>query len=160
MTRSGQGNRKPTRAVFEPRIIGFLCEWCSYAAADLAGQSRCSVPPNLLIVKVPCTGRVDPSFILRAFAQGADGVLVSGCHPGDCHFLSGNYQAVGRIALLKRTLSDMGIDPRRLRLAWASASEGDRFAAIASEMVTAVRALGPLPTLRIAEVRPDQPGSV
>jgi F420-non-reducing hydrogenase iron-sulfur subunit len=128
----------------EPRIVGFLCNWCSYTGADLAGVSRMKSAPNLRIVRVMCSGRVDPSFLLRAFQLGADGVLVAGCHPGDCHYQEGNFKALRRVLLLKRVLSAYGIDERRLRLEWISASEGDKFARVATEFTEEVRKLGPL----------------
>jgi len=129
---------------FEPRIVGFLCNWCSYSGADLAGVSRMKSAPNLRIIRVMCSGRVDPSFVLRAFQLGADGVLVAGCHPGDCHYQEGNAKALRRVLLLKRLLKDFGIDERRLRLEWISAAEGDRFAAVSTEFTEQVRALGPV----------------
>ncbi len=129
---------------FEPRIVGFLCNWCSYTGADLAGTSRMKSAPNLRIVRVMCSGRVDPSFILRAFQLGADGVLVAGCHPGDCHYQEGNFKALRRMTFLKRLLKELGIDERRLRLEWISASEGEKFAKVSSEFTEQVRALGRL----------------
>ncbi|MEM2102221.1 MAG: hydrogenase iron-sulfur subunit [Candidatus Bathyarchaeia archaeon] len=133
-------------ADFEPKIIGFLCNWCSYAGADLAGVSRIQYPPNIRIIRVMCSGRIDPAFVLEAFKNGADGVLVAGCHlPSDCHYLSGNFKAARRIALLRKVLADFGIEPERLRLEWVSASEGDRFAAIVRDMVAEIKKLGPNP---------------
>jgi len=129
---------------FEPRIVGFLCNWCSYTGADLAGTSRMKSAPNLRIVRLMCSGRVDPSFILRAFQLGADGVLVMGCHPGDCHYQEGNFKALRRVLLLKRVLREFGIDERRLRLEWVSAAEGEKFAKISTDFTEEVRALGPL----------------
>jgi F420-non-reducing hydrogenase iron-sulfur subunit len=129
---------------FEPRIIGFLCNWCSYSGADLAGVSRIQSAPNLRSVRVMCSGRVDPTFILRAFELGADGVLVAGCHPGDCHYAEGNYKTMRRVALMKVMLKANGIDPRRLRVEWISASEGDKFARTVNEMTEEMRQLGPL----------------
>ena len=129
---------------YEPRIVGFLCNWCSYTGADLAGTSRMKSAPNLRIVRVMCSGRVDPSFILRAFQLGADGVLVAGCHPGDCHYQEGNFKALRRMTFLKRLLNDFGIDERRLRLEWISASEGEKFAKVSTEFAEQVRALGRL----------------
>jgi len=129
---------------FEPKIIGFLCNWCSYAGADLAGVSRIQYPPNIRIVRVMCSGRIDPVFILEAFKNGADGVLVAGCHlPSDCHYISGNFKALRRVTLLRNVLQGFGIEPERLRLEWVSASEGDRFAAVVRDMVEKVRQLGP-----------------
>ena len=129
---------------YEPRIVGFLCNWCSYTGADLAGTSRMKSAPNLRIVRVMCSGRVDPSFILRAFQLGADGVLVAGCHPGDCHYQEGNFKALRRMTFLKRLLKELGIDERRLRLEWISASEGEKFAKVSTEFTEQVRALGRL----------------
>lgn len=137
---------------FEPKIIGFLCNWCSYAGADLAGVSRIQYPPNIIIIRVMCSGRIDPSFILEAFKDGADGVLVAGCHlPSDCHYISGNFKALRRVTLLKTVLRDFGIEPERLRLEWVSASEGDRFAVIVRDMVEEIKKLGPNP-LKAKEV--------
>jgi F420-non-reducing hydrogenase iron-sulfur subunit len=137
---------------FEPRIIGFLCNWCSYAGADLAGVSRIQYPPNIRIIRVMCSGRIDPAFVLEAFKDGADGVLVAGCHlPSDCHYISGNFKAMRRINLLKRVLKDFGIEPERLRLEWISASEGDKFAAVVRSMVEDLQKLGPNP-VKAAEV--------
>ena len=134
------------REEFEPKIIGFLCNWCSYAGADLAGISRIQYPANIRIIRVMCSGRVDPAFILEAFKNGADGVLVAGCHPpDDCHYISGNLKALRRTILLKEVLKELGIEPERLRLEWISASEGDRFATIIREMVEEIKKLGPNP---------------
>ena len=131
---------------FEPKIVGFLCNWCSYAGADLAGVSRIQYPPNIRVVRVMCSGRIDPSFILEAFKDGADGVLVAGCHlPSDCHYLSGNFKALRRITLLKKVLKEFGIESERLRLEWISASEGDKFAAVVRNMVEEIKKLGPNP---------------
>jgi len=131
---------------FEPKIIGFLCNWCAYAGADLAGVSRIQYPPNVKIIRVMCSGRIDPAFILEALKDGADGVLVAGCHlPSDCHYISGNFKALRRITLLKKVLEDFGIEPERLRLEWVSASEGDRFAAIVRDMTEEIKKLGPNP---------------
>ena len=131
---------------FEPIIVGFLCNWCSYAGADLAGVSRIQYPPSIRIIRVMCSGRVDPAFVLEAFKNGADGVLVAGCHtPSDCHYLSGNFKAQRRIALLKTVLEQFGIEPERLRLEWISASEGDRFATVVKDMTEQIKKLGPGP---------------
>lgn len=129
---------------FEPKIIGFLCNWCSYTGADLAGVSRIKSAPNVRVVRTMCSGRVDPSFILKAFQLGADGVIVMGCHLGDCHYQEGNYKTIRRIPFLKRLVQGFGIDQRRLRLEWVSASEGDRFAEVVNEMTEEIRKLGPL----------------
>jgi F420-non-reducing hydrogenase iron-sulfur subunit len=128
---------------FEPKILGILCNWCSYAGADLAGTARLTYAPNLRTVRVMCSGRVEPSFVLKALQSGADGVLVAGCHPGDCHYQSGNMKTMRRFALLKRVLSQLGVEPDRVRLEWVSASEGERWARIVDEMTEKVRALGP-----------------
>lgn len=128
---------------FEPKIIGFLCNWCSYAGADLAGTSRMKYAPNVRVVRVMCSGRMEPVFVLKAFQSGADGVLVCGCHPGDCHYVEGNYSAQRRISLLKKMLGQLGIEEERLRLEWVSASEGERFAEIVNDMTAQVKVLGP-----------------
>jgi F420-non-reducing hydrogenase iron-sulfur subunit len=131
---------------FEPKIIGFLCNWCSYAGADLAGVSRFQYPPNLRVIRVMCSGRVHPAHILEAFKDGADGVLVAGCHPpNDCHYISGNLKAQRRVALLKKLMVQLGLEQERLRLEWISAAEGDKFARVIREMVSDLRELGPSP---------------
>ena len=130
---------------FEPNIIGFLCNWCSYAGADLAGTSRIKYPPNIKSIRVMCSGRVDPVFILEALKKGADGVLVAGCHPGDCHYQSGNYKTNRRIKLLKRLLGDMGVEPNRVRFEYVSASEGHKFAAVVTDFVDELKKMGPSP---------------
>jgi coenzyme F420-reducing hydrogenase delta subunit len=137
---------------FEPKIVGFLCNWCSYAGADLAGTSRTSYPQNLRIIRVPCSGRVDPLFVLKAFQDGADGVMVLGCHPGDCHYQQGNYFAQRRYALMHRLLEFTGIESERLYVEWVSASEGKKFADVATSFTESVRALGPSPLAREGEV--------
>ena len=129
---------------FEPKIVGFLCNWCSYTGADLAGTSRLKYAPNVRVVRVMCSGRMDPTFVLKAFREGADGVIMLGCHPGDCHYQNGNMKTLRRVPLLRRTLGDLGLEPERLRLEWVSASEGDRFAAVVRDLTEKVRALGPL----------------
>ncbi len=129
---------------FEPVIIGFTCNWCSYRAADLAGTSRMKYPPNVRLIRLMCSGRLDPTFVLKALAGGADGVLITGCHPGECHYLDQNYKTLRRFTLLRRTLAQFGIEPERVRLVWASAAEGARLAAEITHMVEEVRALGPL----------------
>jgi F420-non-reducing hydrogenase small subunit len=131
-------------APHEPRIVAFLCSWCAYAAADRAAQARHPFPPGLLPIRVMCTGRVEPAFVLQAFREGADGVLVAGCHPGDCHYVDGNLRAVARHAVLSRALEQAGIEPARFRLARAGATEGEQLAATARELAEALRALGPL----------------
>lgn len=129
---------------FEPQILGLLCNWCCYAGADLAGVSRFQYPPNIRIIRVMCSGRVDALFVLDAFSRGIDGVLVGGCHPGDCHYGTGNYEAIHMINMTRMLLEYIGIDPHRVRLEWVSAAEGVRFAHIVSEFTEQVRALGPL----------------
>jgi F420-non-reducing hydrogenase iron-sulfur subunit len=129
---------------FEPRIIGFLCNWCSYSGADLAGVSRMKSPANVRIIRTMCSGRVDPAFVMKAFSLGADGVLIAGCHPGDCHYSEGNYKTMRRFGMLKPLLQAFGIDPRRVRLEWISASEGDKYVRMVREFTEEIRALGPL----------------
>jgi len=133
----------PPRQAFEPRIVAFLCNWCSYAGADLAGISRIQYPPSIRVIRVPCSGRVDPFYVLKALQNGADGVLVSGCHPGDCHYLTGNYVARRRFAVLHDLLEFVGIEPGRVTFSWVSAAEGERFAEVVREVTEKVRALGP-----------------
>lgn len=128
---------------YSPKIIGFLCNWCSYAGADMAGTSRMSYEPNIRIIRVPCSGRVDPILLLKCFQQGADGVLVSGCHPGDCHYNEGNYHARRKFALLRDFLDYLGIGKERLRVEWYSASEGQRFVDIVSSFTKEMAELGP-----------------
>ena len=129
---------------FEPVIIGFTCNWCSYRAADLAGTARTKYPPNVRLIRLMCSGRLDPTFVLKAFAEGADAVMVSGCHPGECHYIEQNYKALRRFQLLQRTIEALGIEPARLQLVWASAGEGVRLAGEIARMTEEVRALGPL----------------
>jgi F420-non-reducing hydrogenase iron-sulfur subunit len=129
---------------FEPRILGFLCNWCAYSGADLAGVSRTPSSPRVRVVRTMCTGRVDPGFVFKAFASGADGVLMAGCHPGDCHYQEGNYKCLRRALMLKKVLKSFGIDERRLRLEWISASEGEKYAEVSLEMEKEIRELGPL----------------
>jgi len=131
-------------ADFEPKIVGFLCNWCSYAGADSAGGQHKDVPANLRVIRVMCSGRVDPQFILKAFKEGADGVMILGCHPGDCHYKEGNYKALRRIKLLKKMLLQFGIEEERLRLDWVSASEGEKFSQVTMEMAEKLKKLGPL----------------
>jgi F420-non-reducing hydrogenase iron-sulfur subunit len=130
---------------FEPNILGFLCNWCSYAGADLAGTSRMKYPTNLKSIRVMCSGRVDPAFVLEALRKGIDGVLIAGCHPGDCHYQSGNYKTNRRVKLLKKLLEELGIDPKRVRFEYVSASEGQKFATVVTEFVAEMKKLGPNP---------------
>jgi len=129
---------------FEPVIIGFTCNWCSYRAADTAGTARVKYAPNIRLIRLMCSGRLDPTFVLKALANGADAVLITGCHPGDCHYVEQNYKALRRFHLLKRVLTQMGIEPGRLKLVWASAAEGAILAAEFDKFINEVRALGPL----------------
>ena len=129
---------------FNPKIIAFCCNWCAYAGADLAGVSRIQYPPTIRTIRVMCSGRVDPLMVVKALYYGADGVLVLGCHLGDCHYLTGNHRAKKRMAVLERLLGYLGIDPRRVRLDWVSAAEGDRFAKIVTEFTEELKKLGPL----------------
>ena len=140
--RTVQDNSKST-GEWEPKIVAFLCNWCSYAGADLAGVSRMQYPPNIRVIRVPCSGRVNPMFIIKALQQGADGVLVSGCHPGDCHYISGNLIARRKFALLKNLLEYVGIEPGRVNFSWVSAAEGEKFSKVVTEVVEGVKALGP-----------------
>ena len=149
---------KPAEGQFEPKIIAFCCNWCSYAGADLAGVSRLQMPTNFLVIRAMCSARVDPEFVLRAFAKGADGVLVLGCHPADCHYIGGNYRARRRIALLKMLLEQYGLDPGRLQLEWVSASEGLRFQSTIKEFTEKIRELGPNPLKEVEEERPHGRG--
>jgi F420-non-reducing hydrogenase iron-sulfur subunit len=130
---------------FEPKILGILCNWCTYAGSDLAGTSRIQYPPNVRVVRIMCTGRVDPAFVMEAFSLGADAVLISGCHIGDCHYIAGNYKARRRIALTRKILEDYGIDGRRLKMTFVSASEGALWAEVVKDMVNTVKKLGPSP---------------
>ena len=129
----------------EPTVVAFLCNWCSYAGADLAGTSRVSLPPNVRVIRVMCTGRVDPVMVLKALTSGADGVLVAGCHPGDCHYRTGNYRARRRMTLTRELLASVGVEPERLWLRWVGASEGDLFVETVTAMVESLRKLGPNP---------------
>jgi F420-non-reducing hydrogenase iron-sulfur subunit len=140
---------------FEPRILGILCNWCTYAGSDLAGTSRIQYPPNVRVIRVMCTGRIAPSFVLEAFSLGADGVLISGCHIGDCHYMAGNFKARRRMALTRKVIEQFGIDPRRLKMTFVSASEGALWAEVVKDMVNTVKKLGPSPVqkkVNLAEV--------
>ncbi len=131
--------------MFEPKIIGMCCNWCAYAGADLAGINRNQYPVNIRMIRVMCSGTIDPLYVVKAFQGGADGVFIGGCHPGDCHYQSGNYKAQRRIILLKKAISEIGLDPRRIRLEWVSAAEGQRFAKVITEFTEEIRKLGPNP---------------
>ncbi|MHA2113293.1 MAG: hydrogenase iron-sulfur subunit [Candidatus Hodarchaeales archaeon] len=135
---------KEEKIVFTPKIIGFYCRWCTHAAADLAGTSRIHVPANIIGVRVPCSGRIDPSFIYQAFLKGADGVLIGGCHPGDCHYGEGNYSAFRRTKILQKVMQEFGIEPKRVRIEWISASEANKYKLTLEEFTETIRKLGPL----------------
>lgn len=142
---------------FEPTIIGFTCNWCSYRAADLAGTARVKYPPNVRLIRLMCSGRLDPTFVLKALSQGADGVLITGCHPGECHYLEQNYKTMKRFLLLKKTLGQMGVEPERVQLVWASAAEGVQLARSITKMVEEVRSLGPLDWNSVVSANGDHP---
>jgi len=135
--------RTDAQGEWEPRIAAFLCNWCSYAGADLAGVSRIQYPPNVRVIRVPCSGRINPLFLVKALQSGMDGVLVSGCHPGDCHYISGNLYARRKFALMKSLLEYVGIEPGRVHFSWVSAAEGVRFAELLHAVIESVRELGP-----------------
>lgn len=128
---------------FEPKIVGFFCNWCSYAGADLAGTSRLQYPTNIRIIRVPCSGRIDPLFVCRTLLSGADGVLIAGCHPGDCHYSEGNYHTRRKLSILKRLLEYLGIEKERFRVEWISASEGGKVASVVKDMVEEIKKIGP-----------------
>ncbi|MCL5982039.1 MAG: hydrogenase iron-sulfur subunit [Firmicutes bacterium] len=128
---------------FEPNVVAFLCNWCSYAGADLAGTSRTEYPPNLNVIRVMCSGRVNPMFVVNALQQGADGILISGCHPGDCHYMEGNFFARRRFALMKELLDFVGVDQRRFNMSWVSASEGAKWKDVVSKVVHSLKEAGP-----------------
>jgi coenzyme F420-reducing hydrogenase delta subunit len=145
MTPKARTGKKASPDDFEPKVIVFACNWCSYSGADLAGTSRFQYPTNSRIIRVMCSGRVDPSIVMKALRNGADGVLVSGCHPADCHYISGNDKTETRVAFLKRFLRNVGLDPRRLHLEWISGSEGEKFARVTAEFIDSIRGMGPNP---------------
>ena len=146
-----EGSEK--KGEWEPKIIGFLCNWCSYTGADLAGTSRLQYPANIRIIKVMCSGRVNPQFVLKAFQEGADGVLVSGCHPGDCHYIEGNYHARRKLTLTTDLMEFMGVDPKRFQVSWVSASEGQKFAKVVTDFTKQIKELGP--QTKLSEVSSD-----
>jgi coenzyme F420-reducing hydrogenase delta subunit len=145
MTPQMQGEPMPG-AAFEPAIVAFVCNWCTYTAADLAGTSRMVQSPNVRLVRMMCTGMVDPKYIIKALLGGADAVLISGCHPGDCHYINGNYKARRRVKLLMEILPRFGIDSRRIKLTWVGASEGNEFAATVNRFAAEIKELGPIDT--------------
>lgn len=137
---------------FEPKIVSFFCNWCTYGAADLAGVSRLEYPPNFRVVRLPCTGRLNPKYILEAFKRGADGVWISGCHPGDCHYIAGNYHARRKFMLLHHMIEAIGVEPGRLHFSWISSAEATKFQDVAKEVIEKVRACGPNVNFRKAEL--------
>jgi len=138
---------------FQPTIIAFLCNWCAYTGADLAGTSRLRYAPNIRIIRVMCSGRIDPTFVLKAFQQGADGILICGCHPGDCHYQEGNYKCLRRFKLIQKYITQMGIEPERLKLEWISASEGKQFAELVNEMTMSILNVGPSKIRKSLEIQ-------
>jgi F420-non-reducing hydrogenase iron-sulfur subunit len=144
MTTTEEHSKTEEQKPWEPKILAFLCNWCSYAGADLAGISRIQYPPNIRIIRVPCSGRVNPFYLIKSLQAGWDGVLVSGCHPGDCHYISGNLVARRRFAIIKDILEFMGIAPGRLNFSWVSAAEGEKFSKVVREVVEKVKKLGPI----------------
>lgn len=136
--------RTETKEDFNPKIVAFLCNWCAYSGADLAGVSRLKSSPSIRIIRTMCSGRIDPSFIIKAFQLGADGVLVAGCHFGDCHYIEGNFKTMRRVEMVKLLLKEFGINPDRLRLEWISASEAEKFAKVSFEFTEQIKNLGPL----------------
>lgn len=145
MTKGIHSDGEERKTGFEPRIVAITCNFCTYAGADLAGTSRIQYPTNVRIIRVMCSGRVDPTFVLEALQEGADGVLIAGCHPGDCHFLAGNEKAGRRYAVLTKMLKQVGLEPERVRLEWISASEGEKFAKVIRSMVQDLKRVGPSP---------------
>jgi F420-non-reducing hydrogenase iron-sulfur subunit len=133
---------------FEPNIVAFLCNWCSYAGADLTGTTRTHYPPTVKVIRVMCTGRVNPLFVAQVLRKGADGVLISGCHPGECHYMKGNFLARRRFLIMKNLLEFIGIDPQRIRMSWVSASEGKKFADVITEVTEEIKKLGPLQSFK------------
>jgi F420-non-reducing hydrogenase iron-sulfur subunit len=143
-TKIDETKNQKVEGIFEPKIVGFLCNWCAYSGADLAGVSRLKSSPNIRIIRTMCSGRVDPSFIMRAFQLGADGVLIAGCHFGDCHYVEGNFKTLRRVEMMKLILKQFGISENRLRLEWISASEAEKYAKVSFEFTEQIRELGPL----------------
>lgn len=145
-------NENDGKSNFEPSIIGFFCNWCTSSAADLAGTARLQYPPNVKPIRVMCTGFIDPVYIIRALLEGADGVIIGGCHPGDCHYINGNFKARRRVAMIKTILKTLGLDDRRVRIEWISASEGKRFADVMTEFTEYIRKLGPNPMKQLKTI--------
>ena len=147
-----ENNKNPeTPATWKPRIAAFFCNWCTYTASDLAGVSRLKYPATIRVIRIMCSGRLDPQFVTNAFAEGADAVLIGGCHPGDCHYSTGNYKCLRRYHLMKKYLKQMGIEEERLRLEWISASEGKRLAEVVTEMTETIQKLGPCTAKQVVE---------
>ena len=145
---------------WEPKILAFLCNWCSYAGADLAGTSRVQYPPNIRVIRVPCSGRINPLFILKALQSGIDGVLVSGCHPGDCHYMAGNFHARRRFAAFRKLLEFVGVDLDRLQFSWVSAAEGGKWVEVVTELTERIRAMGPMPEFKELELEECWSGKI
>ena len=145
---------------WEPKIVAIVCNWCTYAGADLAGISRIQYPPNVRIIRVPCTGRINPFYILRALQEGADGVLVSGCHPGDCHYMAGNFHARRRFAAFRALLGFVGVDLARLQFSWVSAAEGGKWVEVVTDLTEKVRAMGPMPEFKELEQEEQWSGAL
>jgi len=152
MHEMGVSKKGCSRDAWEPRIIGFLCRWCSYAGADLAGTARLKYPPTIEIIRVPCTSSIKPEFIIYALARGADGVLISGCHPGTCHYIEGNYRARRRILVLRHLLEFMGVDPRRIHMSWVSAAEGAKWVDVVNRITNEIRRLGPIKAFQEGDI--------
>jgi len=152
-------SKQQNNTEWQPKIIAFLCNWCSYAGADLAGTSRLQYPPSIRIIRVPCSGRINPIYIINALMDGADGVMVSGCHPGDCHYLAGNLFARRRFTVLKQMLNTVGVEPERVQFTWVSASEGNRFAEVVREVTAKIAKLGPNPIFTEADREHSGDGS-
>jgi coenzyme F420-reducing hydrogenase delta subunit len=146
-----QSENPASESGFEPRIIAFVCTWCTYTGADLAGTNRLQMPPNVRVIRLNCSSRVDPLFVMKAFERGADGIIISGCHPGDCHYSTGNYYARRRFAIFRELLDFMGVDERRLTMSWVSASQGGKWRDVVSEAITRVKEIGPFHRYRRVE---------
>lgn len=155
-----QAQQQKQKHGFEPKIIAFVCTWCTYAGADLAGTSRMQYPANVRVIKFPCTGRIDPVFILKAFQQGADGVLVSGCHPGDCHYISGNLHARRRFAAFRKLLEFIGVDLSRLQFSWISAAESNKWVEVVTELTERLRTMGPMQEFKALELEEQWSGVI
>ena len=153
VTGAEAGGKAAVKEDWQPQIVALVCNWCSYAGADMAGTTRLEYPANVRMIRFPCTGRMSPLMIVKAFEQGADGVLVSGCHPGDCHYTEGNYHARRRMTMFRKLVEFIGVDPERVQMSWVSASEGPKWAQVVTEVTEGVRALGPLQVENIRRSR-------